>query len=234
MVFKKLEHQNKSEYVYKQIVSAIKAGEFKPGDKLPVETEIAALSGVSRASVREALSALRLAGIVETKKGTGTYIKSLETGENLVNGVFDSAINAFEILEARMAIEPSIAKLAMSVMDDNSEQQIEDELIKMEKAAEDNDVYTFHMLNGKFHLAIVMATKNASLISYIGSLLNVFAVNKLGKATIDRYLTEEGYIQEAIKIHREIFDALKSRDPKRLEQAWDIHDQVTMEQLRGE
>lgn len=77
-MFERLVSKKKSEHVVEQILEAIKSGRYGPGDKLPPEEEIAKLTGVSRPSVREALGALRLIGILETKVGDGTYVKNAD------------------------------------------------------------------------------------------------------------------------------------------------------------
>ncbi len=63
---KKLKYQKKREYVASQIIEAIRNGEFKLGDKLPSEQAMAKSLGVSRPSIREALGALRIVGIIES------------------------------------------------------------------------------------------------------------------------------------------------------------------------
>ena len=73
--FKKLEHKKKREYVASQIMEAIRNGTFKVGDKLPSEQAMAESIGVSRPSIREALGALRIVGIIETINGVGTVVK---------------------------------------------------------------------------------------------------------------------------------------------------------------
>jgi len=57
-------------------MSAIKQGEYQIGDKLPSERDIAEQMKVSRNSVREALSALQIVGVIESRPGTGTYIRN--------------------------------------------------------------------------------------------------------------------------------------------------------------
>ncbi len=73
--FKKLEYKKIREYVASQIMEAIRNGEFKVGDKLPSEQAMAESIGVSRPSIREALGALRIVGIIETVNGVGTVVK---------------------------------------------------------------------------------------------------------------------------------------------------------------
>ena len=79
---------NKTTKVYEQVIeqikSKIKSGEIKKGDRLPSEREMAESIGVSRASVREAIRALEVVGLVESRQGAGNYIKT-----NFDNSLFE-------------------------------------------------------------------------------------------------------------------------------------------------
>jgi DNA-binding GntR family transcriptional regulator len=62
--------------IYNQILSQIQSGAFQIGDKLPAERELCEQFGVSRAPIRQALSALELNGIIYSRQGEGVYVKS--------------------------------------------------------------------------------------------------------------------------------------------------------------
>ena len=79
MPFKHIEEpKKKSVNVAEEIMRAIREGEFKPGENLPAERKMAAQMGVSRNSIREALSALQIVGMVESKAGSGNYVASYD------------------------------------------------------------------------------------------------------------------------------------------------------------
>lgn len=234
MAFKKLESQNRSEYVYTQIIDAIKSGDYRAGDKLPNETEIASLAGVSRASVREALSALRLAGIVETKKGNGTYVKQTYNKiEDYNFSGFDYRENTFELLEARKIFEPAISVLAMENLDDEYHHKIETSLSDMERYIASRNFDAFHQANKLFHRYIIELTRNTEIIRYMTSLLNVFTDSELGVKFRQQYLTDQTYLQNTIKIHQEIFASLVSKDRDKLQAAWKKHNESVETQLLG-
>ncbi|RLB62902.1 MAG: hypothetical protein DRH08_11795 [Deltaproteobacteria bacterium] len=234
MAFKKLESHNKSEYVYAQIVEEIESGHYAIGDKLPSEHEIGELAGVSRASVREALSALRLVGVIETRKGNGTYVKAskLSMGENLHTD-FDHGMNTFEVLEARKVIEPAVARLAMETMSDAHLEKIRLALEAMEKEAGNEDYDSYHRANKKFHEAIAEATRNTSLINYVRSLQSVFIESDFGAELRRKYLTEEAYVKDAVAVHWEIYNALVARNEKQLNVAYKKHNEGVEKQLLG-
>ncbi|OEU54090.1 MAG: hypothetical protein BA862_10485 [Desulfobulbaceae bacterium S3730MH12] len=234
MAFKKLVSHNKSEYVYAQIIKEIKSGQYGLGDKLPSEMEIADQAGVSRASVREALSALRLIGVIETKKGNGTYVKSNKFAfETEDAAIFDHGANTFEILEARKVVEPVIAKLALEMIDKQHLEQIKVAIEAMEAEAGKNDFDSYHQANKRFHNAIAEATRNRSLINYVRSLQTVFIDSDFGAELRRRYLTEKAYVKDAIATHWEIYEAFVAGDEKLLDEAWKRHNEGVEKQLLG-
>lgn len=101
--------------VVEQIRSLIESGELKPGDQLPTTQELAEALHVSRPSVREALAALEILGLVESKPGAGSYVKAPPTPQTIQSAhhVMEFAwATAEDILEARLAYEPMCARLA--------------------------------------------------------------------------------------------------------------------------
>src|SRR4051812_24592635 len=75
--------------IYNQILSEIQLGSFKVGDKLPAERELCEQFGVSRAPIRQALSALELNGFIYSRQGEGVFVKSNQiTPENSESAIF--------------------------------------------------------------------------------------------------------------------------------------------------
>lgn len=98
-----------------QIRKSIADGTLKIGDKLPPERVLAQQFGTSRASIREALSALELLGLVESKSGQGNIIKVDATGVSLDSELLKQLLKdhePYEIFESRLELEPSLAALA--------------------------------------------------------------------------------------------------------------------------
>jgi GntR family transcriptional repressor for pyruvate dehydrogenase complex len=233
MIDNKIPQGGISEYVLNQLIETIQSGKYKVGNKLPTEAEICEIMGVSRPSVREALSALRLAGFIETKKGDGTYIKALSVNLGQDKETFDHGTNIFELLEARRIIEPAVGQLALEVMSEKFEEKIRLALDGMHKAAKEKDFITFHSANKAFHLALVEATHNSSLINYTRSLLDLFSESDFGVELRRCYLTETKYIDEALQVHEDIYESIKARDKDKLEQAFIRHNDQVEKQLLG-
>src|SRR3954470_6781488 len=103
------------EQIAHQLASAISAGKYEIGQRLPSERELAQSFSVSRPTLREAIIALELDELVEVRAGSGGYVTNREppTGQA---GVKD--IGPFELLEARRAIEGEACALPGPPMDD--------------------------------------------------------------------------------------------------------------------
>jgi GntR family transcriptional repressor for pyruvate dehydrogenase complex len=239
MSFRKLESKKKSEYVVEQILGATKEGIYKAGDKLPSEQALAEMMGVSRPALREALGALRLVGIIETKVGNGNYIKRLDWDTDnaevqfQIPSMLEQGENPFEALEARKIVEPAVAQLALSMMNEKRATKIREAFQQMEKAAKERDYNSFHLANKKFHLSIVESTENSSLINYIKSLLNLFTNSEFGQELKRRYLTEKTYLQKALEVHRSILENLQNGNAGKLQKVFVKHFDQVEKQLLG-
>lgn len=98
-----------------QICRMVRDGQLVPGDSLPAERELAGKLGVSRASLREALRGLEVAGIVETKHGGGTVVRRFSAlgTESPLAMVFEASHdNVSDLWEVRRIVEPALAERA--------------------------------------------------------------------------------------------------------------------------
>lgn len=239
MPFRKRESQNKCEYVTSQILESIQSGEFKAGDRLPSENKLAVMMGVSRPSVREALSALRLLGVIDTKDGYGTYVKSpIPTLDKFsypeeMPAVFDSNSNIFEMLEARKVFEPAVAQFALSIISDEGVAKLEAVYQKMADAVNDPDFDRYHQENLKFHRAIAAAANNNVMLNIIESINIVFVQSEMGAELRRRYLTDEKYRWRSLETHRSILESIRQRDPDRLDKSFAEHFVQVDRQLIG-
>ena len=77
-----------SELVVQRVLDLIKNGQLTPGEKLPSERDLSGILGVSRPTVREALRALSILGVLEIRHGGGVFVTSLEASELLTRSIF--------------------------------------------------------------------------------------------------------------------------------------------------
>jgi DNA-binding FadR family transcriptional regulator len=184
--FKAVANQRLYERVAEQIGGLIERGEFKPGDRLPPERDLARKLAVSRPVVREAMIALELAGLVEVRTGAGTYVRSQTRA--LVRLV-DPGPSPFELLAARRLVESEVAALAAMTATENDIAALRklNEAIKLETQAGRTGVEP----DRSFHRRLAETTGNAVLTEIVwqlwegmtGPILNRFheLTNRPGK-----------------------------------------------------
>jgi len=213
MLFQKIEQtKTKVAYVAEQLMNAIRRGEYQIGDKLPSERFIAEQMNVSRNSVREAMSALQISQIVETKVGDGTYVKNLPKSkadiEKALSLAKDSA-DLLEIWEARKEIEITLIKLAIKRATSKGLDIITDHLATMRDAVRTQDTKGYLAANERFHLAIADSAQNLPLRNALGALHNF--TNKELLDDVNRAYVVAG-MEKSLKEHEDILEAICNGD----------------------
>jgi GntR family transcriptional repressor for pyruvate dehydrogenase complex len=214
-VFTPIKPQRVYAQIVEQIIDLIKRGEFPVGTQLPPERDLAQRLGVSRASVREALTALQILGLVETKSGQGTFVCARDISPFFHPGGFGLGEfyaddeSPFAILQARKTIEPPIAALAA--------QQCSDESLKLIEAIQDmveadlGHVHIFREGDRRFHLAIAEITGNPVCVRVMSIIYELMG-QKLWTALRDSAFTTTRRLQEYEGQHRAVYEAIKARD----------------------
>lgn len=149
-----------------QIAALIGSGEFRVGDRLPAERELATLLHVSRTSVREAIICLEIAGRVDVRVGSGIYVR--EPPPDAASGVADDAPGPFELLDARSLIEGEIAARAAQSIGRDDLARLNAALARMREGAEDAALRD--AADRDFHIVIAQATGNAALAGVVARL----------------------------------------------------------------
>jgi GntR family transcriptional repressor for pyruvate dehydrogenase complex len=161
MTFKSIKIKRLTSQIAEQIRSAILAGEFAPGDKLPSERDLAEMFGVSRPSVREALTMLASSGLVSSHQGGGTVVLSLLDSSDI--NPFSELIRiekerALDVIEVRKGIEAWTAYFA-------AQRALPEDLERMEEIISDmrhamKGHASSEELDAVFHLSVARATHN--------------------------------------------------------------------------
>ncbi len=177
-MFEQLKTKKFNQLIIEQIKTLIENGTLKKGDKLPSERTLAEQFGTSRASIREAMSALDMMGVIETRTGSGNYIK-IDIEESQIDEALIREILAnhelFDIYEAREAIEPSLIYLAAERRTENDIKEfkkINDKLDKISKTMKDDSekIYEYMEEDRKFHLKIAEMSHNPILFKLYASI----------------------------------------------------------------
>ncbi|HBC96528.1 MAG TPA: FadR family transcriptional regulator [Clostridium sp.] len=200
------------EQVIEQIENMIIDGTLKKGDRLPSERELVGHLKVSRTSIREALRALQVMGLIESRQGEGNFIR-----ENFENTLFEPLSVMFmlqggkpdEIMEVRKIIEVQTANLAAEKI---NEKQLENlkriaDTFKTSKNEENNV-----KLDKKFHYEIAQAAGNFLIINILNAMS--FLMDAFLKDARRKILVNKENFKALAEQHGRIYGALKLHDSK--------------------
>jgi GntR family transcriptional regulator, hexuronate regulon transcriptional repressor len=198
------------------IADAIGRGVYAPGARLPSERELAEEFGVSRPTVREAMLALELRGMVEARHGSGVYVTDDPHPERRAP---ELDIGAFELTEARALFESEAAALAATVITEEELDQLE--LILEEMVQENEGDPKGEQADRRFHLAIAEATRNVAIASVVEQLWDLRYKSPLCRHMLER--ARKMGVKPRIDEHRILLDALRARDPQAARKAMREH-----------
>ncbi len=213
MAFAKLQETQKPRFVVDQVLSSIRDGSLKPGECLPSEAKLAELTGVGRTSVREALAALRLMGVVETRVGDGTYVRGCVPGDAAreIAEAISASAEALQLQEARAAFECGIVRLVSERWSSATAREFDKLLAKMDKAAKSEGYEDYIRLHRDFHLLLAQATENAIIERTERSFLEF--MDHEGWRDMERQFllpNRAENMKASADEHREIIEALKA------------------------
>lgn len=220
-----------------KIAQKIRDGEFPVGSRLPGERDLAEILNVSRSSVREALIALELSGYVEVRLGSGVYVTMPREGAAPGAGAEAEAVpvaarpamamdvGPFELLEARLLIEPEIAA---RVAQNASSQQLAS--IRETQEAMSTGGAPNH-LDRAFHAAIAAACGNSALEAVALYLRDLSEASPVYQR-LDKHFVGRKAWSAARTEHERITNAILERDPIRARHEMYAHLLAIMARLR--
>jgi GntR family transcriptional repressor for pyruvate dehydrogenase complex len=188
------------------VAHAIVSGHYRVGDRLPPERELALSFGVSRPTVREAIIALELNGLVEVRMGSGVYVTAVRSARE---GAIPMDIGPFELTEARLIFEPEVAALAATQMTPEALTELEALLREMEQG---NRTGNGEVADRRFHQRIADATRNSALSAMIDSLWTIRDSSPQCARMFEKSRAK-GYLP-VVAEHRAILEALRAGDPR--------------------
>lgn len=208
-----LKRESVSSSIANMIVDYITAKKLKPGDQLPTEQEFMTHLGVGRNSVREAVKMLSFLGVVEIRKGIGSYITDSISSSALNPLVLSLAFEqglSMDLLELRILIDSGVGAIVIDKAD-------EDSIALLEKTNEqigesirnlDQDTIPLKELDFAFHQAMFRIAEN-SLVEKIG-----MAVYKLFNFAMEKSMVADP--EQAYQNHKLIIEAIKERNKAKL------------------
>ncbi len=214
MPFEKVQPRKVSSIAAEQIVEAIKRGDFAVGGKLPSEFELAEQMGVSRPSIREALSALQAMSIIESRPGSGNYVlraPSLHDETHTVH-LIESEAGCLEVMEARKTLEPPVAALIASKPSDGALAKLRETVEIMREYAARDDFDAYFDADKSFHVALAEAAGNPLVIAALAPLVRTMDQRVYREFTRHYYLRNVEDLQHVVDLHSQIVEAIERSD----------------------
>lgn len=232
MDFKPIQQQKIYEQIVEQIKMMLAEGNLKPGDRLPAERVLAENLNVSRASLREALSALHLLGLLEIKSGEGTYIKQSDVNsiiQPLALLLMIEKDTIFEILEVRKGLEVEAAGLAAVNATDDDFENLTAAINEMEIALKTSDLG--EVADWDLHFAIARASRNSLLVRLMNTISDT--MRKTIKINREQLFKKKGNPQILFKQHLAVVEAIKKRDVELARQKMYEHLKFAEEEMKA-
>jgi len=190
---------------------------IKPGERFPSERELAEQLGVSRPTIREAMIALELSGVIEIRTGSGIYVT--QQPSKITNELSDKGVGPFEILEIRYILEAEACALAAARITDEQIQALREAVKEMEE--EEKQPNSSEKADQKFHSIIANASQNSAIASVVDWLWQLRNESALSTTFLER-IREEG-VHPSISEHKRILLALEQRNPEKARSAMKDH-----------
>lgn len=207
----------------RRLIAELAAGAYAVGDRLPAERELSIQYNVSRPTVREAVIALEVQGLVDVRVGSGAYVKRLP-GKNDIPGF---NITAIELTEARLLFEAEAAALAATQISDDEIAELAALVIEIER--ENRSPQGTEQADRAFHLAIARATRNNAILEAVERLWDLRAQSP--ESALLHEKARSANIKPVVDEHSAILNALAARDPVAARAAMRTHLAAVLESL---
>lgn len=204
-MIQKINRMSLVEQVAAQIEELIQSERWIVGKKIPPETELMEQFAVSRNTLREAIRALVHAGLLETKQGSGTIVRSKNTLDAALKNHVKKA-TLLETVDVRVALEKQAVQLAAHHRTDKDLARLETNIKACQQAAENDDIEQFIASDINFHKAIVHAGNNQLLIQLYEPLTDVLYAFIQDVMKLDRPFQYEE------ELHTDLLEAIRIQD----------------------
>jgi GntR family transcriptional repressor for pyruvate dehydrogenase complex len=193
------------EQVSDRLREFVNVNNLQPGDRLMTERELAQQLSVGRSSIREAITAMRIQGMVEVRHGDGIYL--LRRPEDLISSLaaelVETHIDHPYIWETRQALETQCARLAATRATAGDLRKLERSLKTMKAEIADGEPGLVG--DREFHLGVAQASHNPILIRLLTG------IRESLDRTSETSLTRSGQPPQSLAQHQVIFDAIRAR-----------------------
>lgn len=229
MMIKPARRKSLYEEITSQILELISKGKWKQNERIPGEIELSELFEVSRNSVRESIKALALIGILRARSGRGTFVSEnaiARIGQFRNTSAPEKDISIFEIMEARLVMEPGVVRIATERATTEDFAKLQEILDSCFHAARDKN-YDFK-LGFSFHYALFKIAGNRILIEVVDNLKE-----KLVGVRRDIYLkhVDEKVFLDELNEHQQILSLMKVSDADKAASVMEKHISMSLKHM---
>jgi len=217
MAIRKIKRQSVSDQVFEQLKEQLLMNEWRRGEKLPSENELATSFDVSRVTVRHALQKLTALGLIETKLGEGSFVRDVAPGismNQLIPMAYLNENSLQEIIEFRRVMEGKVAELAAMKATSEDIEKLEQAYSTMEQVKENLQQFSEADLN--FHLTIADIAKNSIILQIY------YIINDVLRRAFSEIVLKRGN-SAGLYYHKLLLEAIKSGDATKARSIMDEH-----------
>lgn len=204
----RIHRKSVSDQVFEQMRELILASEWKIGDKLPAETDLANHFGVSRSSVRQALQKLSAIGMVKTRVGEGSFVRQADIGKQIENILlptfYQPQFTTDTVLELRYVVEVETAGIAAHRVEPKDILALENTL-ERQKNQNKRTVSSFAADDINFHMIIAECTHNEAIIAVYKVFGNIL------KSAMEETVRQLGF-DIGLPYHEKLIEAMRKHD----------------------
>lgn len=202
-----------------RIKKMIATGELVPGQRLPVEKDLAITLGISRSSLREAIRALTVLGVLEARHGAGVYVTQLGPTDLLesfgVVAEVSQGSTLIDLVRVRKILEPAATATAAARIGEVDLARLRELMTAMSKAGTAEEFVSYDQ---EFHRIINEAAGNPVLTAILGGLSS-----RTLRMRVWRGRRQDDAISRTLTEHGQIYQALAARDPEDARIAASVH-----------
>lgn len=220
--------------VAEEIIRSVALGALRPGDRLPNERELALRCNASRATVREALLALELGGVLEARRGAGHYLTGIGVAARAPAAASSDAPPR-ELLEVRRILEPAASRLSAMCIRPSQVAALRAVLERTEAlidAENERDLDELVVLNLTFHRELASTSGNSALAEVVSHLVDA-SEHPLWRL-VDRIVIRNPSIRhQQLAEHRAVLAAVVSGPPEKAASTMAVHLGALSERMFG-
>lgn len=207
--------EERQDIITEKIISSVYMNHLKNGDRMPSENQLSNTLNVSRAAVRQVYDALELIGIVESRRGEGTFLKVGMGADNMILRlmmltIYNDQSDVSEIMEIRKIIEIGIAERAAQYRTDADVRLLRKIVKEMQKCTDGNRLSE---LDNELHSAINNSCGNTLMCSLSGIISSLVISSIREHWNYILYDSRMDTRQKTFEQHRELVDAIINRKP---------------------